>query len=73
MDHHNCHAQPFSEVQDAAWDEFMAHFRGPAQRFVLRMGLDETTAEDVVQETMVAFLRGFRVGRSSRDRGRLSP
>lgn len=61
-----------SEAQDAAWDEFVAHFQGPVRRFVQRMGLSEATAEDVVQETMVAFLRGFREGRYSRDRGRLS-
>jgi len=58
--------------QDNAWDEFVAHFHDPVRRFVLRMGLSDAAAEDVVQDTLVAFLNAFREGRYSRERGRLS-
>lgn len=58
--------------QDAAWDEFVTYFRDPVRRFALRLGLPEASADDVVQESMVAFLRAFRAGRYDRDRGRLS-
>ncbi len=61
-----------ADAQDASWEEFASHFRGPIHNFALRLGLSETSADDVVQSTMLAFVRAFRDGRYSRERGRLS-
>ncbi|MFI4898127.1 MAG: RNA polymerase sigma factor [Phycisphaerales bacterium JB059] len=61
-----------TEAQDSAWEELASHFRGPVLAFALRMGLSHPAAEDVVQSTMLAFLRAYRDGRYDKQRGRLS-
>ncbi len=61
-----------TDAQDSAWEEFATHFRAPVHRFAVRLGLSDAAAEDVVQSTMLAFVRAYREGRYSRDRGRLS-
>ncbi len=61
-----------SEAQDSAWEELASHFRGPVLAFALRLGLSHPAAEDVVQSTMLAFLRAYREGRYDKQRGRLS-
>ena len=60
------------EAQDSAWEELASHFRAPVQAFALRLGLSHAAAEDVVQSTMLAFLRAYRDGRYDKRRGRLS-
>lgn len=40
-----------------AWTEFFAIYSGPILRYSRKLGLAEATAEDVLQETMVALMR----------------
>jgi len=61
-----------ADAQDSAWEELATHFRAPVHHFALRLGLPEAAAEDVVQSTMLAFVRAYRDGRYEKDRGRLS-
>lgn len=58
--------------QEEAWDEFVSHFTEPVRRFALRLGLNDAQADDVAQNTMLAFVRGLRENRYERGRGRLS-
>ena len=59
--------------EDAAlWARFVDRFRSPVVRFARSIGVSEHSAEDVAQETLLAFVRHYRDGRYDRDRGRLS-
>ncbi len=61
------------EVEDApAWDVFVGRFRQPITRFAASTGLRPADAEDVAQETLLAFTQAFRAGRYDRAKGRLS-
>jgi len=55
-----------------AWQSFAGRFRRPIVSFVRTMGLTETDAEDVAQETLIAFAEGYRKGQYDRSKGRLS-
>ncbi|MGE0480388.1 MAG: RNA polymerase sigma factor [Phycisphaerae bacterium] len=55
----------------SAWGRFATQFREPIVRFALRLGLSASAAEDVAQETLLAFAEAFRQGRYDRERGRL--
>lgn len=55
----------------AAWDEFDRRYRPILIAFLRRMGLNETDAADVAQETLACFVRDFRLGRYDREQGRL--
>jgi RNA polymerase sigma-70 factor (ECF subfamily) len=59
------------DFDDAVWGRFTDRFRGPLIEFSRRYGFDEETAQDVAQDTLLAFARGFRDGRYDRTRGRL--
>ncbi len=61
-----------SDAQDTAWEELATHFRAPVHHFAIRLGLNDSAAEDVVQSTLLAFIRAYREGRYEKDRGRLS-
>lgn len=61
-----------SQGNQACWDRFVHRFRMPVVEFARRMGFNEAQAEDVAQETLLAFVQAFRAGRYDRDRGRLS-
>eukprot|EP00913_Durusdinium_trenchii_P006239 g5851.t1 len=61
-----------SDAQDSAWEELATHFRAPVHHFAIRLGLNESAAEDVVQSTLLAFISAYRDGRYEKDRGRLS-
>jgi RNA polymerase sigma-70 factor (ECF subfamily) len=54
-----------------AWSTFVRRFRGPVTRFAVSLGVARSDAEDVAQETLVAFAEGYRAGRYDRSRGRL--
>jgi len=61
------------ELQNqVAWDRFVDRFRAPLVDFARRLGFQPSNAEDVAQETLLAFVRGYREGRYDRSRGRLS-
>ena len=55
----------------AAWQEFDARYRPLLMAVGRRLGLREADAEDAAQETVAAFLRDYREGSYSRERGRL--
>jgi len=55
-----------------AWNEFCTHFRPVVIKFAIRLGLSPMEAEDAAQETMLAFLKAFRDGKYTREKGRLS-
>ena len=55
-----------------AWDRFVARFRAPIVHLAIGQGLRAQDAEDVAQETLVAFADGFRAGRYDAEKGRLS-
>lgn len=56
----------------SAWSSFMERFRAPITGFSKKMGLRAADAEDVTQETMIAFLESYRQDAYQRGRGRLS-
>jgi len=56
----------------SAWSSFMERFRAPIAGFSKKMGLRAADAEDVTQETMIAFLESYRQDVYQRGRGRLS-
>jgi RNA polymerase sigma-70 factor (ECF subfamily) len=56
----------------SAWRQFDERFRGVVLGAARKIGLDESDAADVAQETMVQSLRDYKAGRYDRSRGRLS-
>jgi RNA polymerase sigma-70 factor (ECF subfamily) len=56
----------------AAWERFVSRFRLPVVAFARSVGLTTSDAEDVAQETLIAFAQGYRSGQYDRTRGRLS-
>jgi RNA polymerase sigma-70 factor (ECF subfamily) len=57
---------------DAAWQQFVARFQRPVSSFARGVGLSAVDAEDVAQETLLAFVEGFRHGKYDPAKGRLS-
>lgn len=55
-----------------AWDDFADRFRRPVVSFARGMGLAPADAEDVAQETLIAFAQAYRDGRYDPSKGRLS-
>ncbi len=55
-----------------AWDLFTDRFRTPIVRFAIKMGLAESDAEDVAQQTLLDFANAYRAGKYDRAKGRLS-
>jgi RNA polymerase sigma factor (sigma-70 family) len=55
-----------------AWDSFAERFRQPVVSFARGMGLKQADAEDVAQETMLAFAEAYRRGQYDPAKGRLS-
>ena len=55
-----------------AWDRFVSRFREPIHNFARTVGLAESDAEDVAQETLVAFAESYRRGSFDPAKGRLS-
>ena len=55
-----------------AWGRFVARFRAPIVHLALGQGLRPADAEDVAQESLIAFADAFRAGRYDVQKGRLS-
>lgn len=55
-----------------AWETFAERFRAPVVSFARQMGLEPSDAEDVAQETLLAFAEAYREGRYDPAKGRLS-
>ena len=56
---------------DRVWSEFCGRYRPVLERFARRLGLRTHDAQDVAQETLVAFVVAYRQGKYHPDRGRL--
>ncbi|MEK6642278.1 MAG: sigma-70 family RNA polymerase sigma factor [Planctomycetota bacterium] len=56
----------------SAWSSFVERFRAPITTFSQKQGLNLADAEDVAQETLMAFLESYRKKAYERGRGRLS-
>jgi len=56
---------------EAAWREFCARYEPMLLAFARRSGFREQDARDVVQNTLMSFLEGFRAGKYDPERGRL--
>ncbi len=55
----------------SAWSGFVERFRAPITGFSRKLGLSLADAEDVAQETLLAFLESYRKDAYERGRGRL--
>src|SRR5206468_7592087 len=55
-----------------AWETFADRFRQPVVSFARGMGLRDADAEDVAQETLLAFAEAYRRGQYDPAKGRLS-
>lgn len=56
---------------EEAWEALVQRFREPVASFARRLGVAAQDAEDVAQETLLAFVQSYRAGRYDRSRGRL--
>lgn len=56
---------------DAAWSEFDARYRRVIEDFARSAGLRDDDAAEVAQQTLFDFVKSYRLGRYSRERGRL--
>ena len=56
----------------SAWNSFLDRFRTPIISFCLKLDLGPADAEDVAQETLLAFLEAYQKKAYERGRGRLS-
>ncbi|MCP3905192.1 MAG: RNA polymerase sigma factor [Planctomycetes bacterium] len=54
-----------------AWSEFDARYRPILLAFARRLGMNDSDASDVAQETLLQFVKEYRSGRYDRRRGRL--
>lgn len=65
--------QRLGDFQDRdAWGSFAKRFRAPVVTFAAQRGLSATDAEDVAQETLIAFASAYKAGQYDREKGRLS-
>ena len=55
-----------------AWERLVERFRRPIVSFIRDLGLAESDAEDVAQETLIAFAEAYREGKYDPAKGRLS-
>jgi len=55
----------------SAWSSFVERYRAPITGFCRKMGLGLADAEDVAQESLMAFLESYRKESYQRGRGRL--
>lgn len=59
------------ETDPDAWPRFYRRYAPVLLDFARHAGLREHHAEEVVQETLLAFVQGFRAGQYKREKGRL--
>jgi RNA polymerase sigma-70 factor (ECF subfamily) len=65
--------QRMQQFEDAGvWERFHERFRGPLAAFAQRFGLVAAERDDAVQDVLTEFVRSYREGRYSREKGRLS-
>jgi RNA polymerase sigma-70 factor (ECF subfamily) len=57
---------------EEAWSQLTARFRAPIISFAMKLGLPPPDAEDVAQETLLAFAEAYHSGGYDRSKGRLS-
>ena len=57
---------------NAAWTRFAGRFRQPLVAFARSLGLGAGDAEDVAQESLLAFAQAYRAGEYEIGKGRLS-
>jgi len=55
----------------AAWQRFDECYRPMVLKFAAKLGLNDHDAQDAAQDTITAFIEGYRAGRYDRSRGRL--
>ena len=60
------------QSDEAAWTDFADRFRPTVQRFLVGLGLNSTEADDLAQDSLVAFAEAYRAGSYDRTKGRLS-
>ncbi|MGB3968949.1 MAG: sigma-70 family RNA polymerase sigma factor [Planctomycetota bacterium] len=58
-------------TDDAAWSDYVARYRPLLVRYARQLGMPAADAEDVAQDTLLAFATAYREGRYERERGRL--
>jgi len=56
----------------AAWSRLVGRFQRPIVRLARAAGVPENDADDVAQQTMIAFADAYRRGRYDRAKGRLA-
>ena len=61
----------FDTDNEIAWSHFDARYRPIVLGFARKMGLSESDASEVAQETIVQFLKEYKEGKYDRERGRL--
>jgi len=61
-----------SDESGTAWKRLVDRFRRPIIAFAIHIGLSPSEADDVAQETLLAFLENYRAGKYEREKGRLS-
>jgi RNA polymerase sigma-70 factor, ECF subfamily len=54
------------------WEEFDGRYRPIIIGFAMKLGLSQQDAADVAQQALAEFVRDYRGGKYSRDKGRLS-
>jgi len=59
------------ERNDAAWGDFDSRYRRLIEDFARSAGLRDEEAMEVAQQTLVDFVKAYRQGRYSREKGRL--
>ena len=57
---------------EVAWNKLVEFFRAPLAAFARRMGLVDNDADDLVQETLIAFASAYCEGKYDPEKGRLS-
>ena len=59
------------EGNQTAWRDYTDRYRPMLLRYARRVGIDADAAEDVAQQTLVAFSAAYRAGKYERESGRL--
>lgn len=59
-------------ANEPAWAAMNARYRPVVAGFARRLGLSESDADEVAQQTLAEFVRAYREGRYDRAKGRLS-
>ncbi len=55
----------------AVWESFDQRYRSILIAFARKLGLNHSAAEDAAQETLLQFVKAYRSGSYTRDKGRL--